>query len=174
MNTKNNKRRQESRKKIESIFIELLQIKELSKISVSDICKKAQLNRTTFYSNYADIYELADSIRTSLEDNFEALYRDDISLSFNSNDYLRLFTHIWKNQLFYKTYFKLGYDNDYKIIRYDSELAQRYFNNRFIDYHCAFFRSGITTIIKMWLDNGCMETPEEMNEILLSEYQNRH
>lgn len=67
MNTPNNKRKRESVEKIEKVFIELLQSKELSQIRVSDICKKAQLNRTTFYSNYEDIYDLADSIRNKLE-----------------------------------------------------------------------------------------------------------
>ena len=60
MNTPNNKRKRESRERIEKVFIEYLQEKELSEISVSDICKQAGLNRTTFYANYADIYGLAD------------------------------------------------------------------------------------------------------------------
>lgn len=42
MNTPNNKRRKESQNKIEKIFIELLQTKELNQISVSDICKKTR------------------------------------------------------------------------------------------------------------------------------------
>ena len=45
--------------------------------------------------------------------------------------------------------------------------------NRFIDYHCEFFKSGITAIIKHWLSNGCLETPEEINGILMSEYRGR-
>ena len=56
MNTPNNRRRKESREKIEKVFVELLQQKELNQVSVSDICKRAGLNRTTFYANYPDIY----------------------------------------------------------------------------------------------------------------------
>lgn len=67
MNVKNNKRRRESREKIESVFYELIQTHELKEISVSEICKLANLNRTTFYANYIDIYDLADSVRQSLE-----------------------------------------------------------------------------------------------------------
>ena len=36
-----------------------------------------------------------------------------------------------------------------------------------------FFKAGITQIIKMWLKNGCKESPEEMFEIIKSEYQGR-
>ncbi len=36
-----------------------------------------------------------------------------------------------------------------------------------------FFKSGLTRIIKIWLQNGCKETPEEMFEIIKSEYRGR-
>lgn len=34
-----------------------------------------------------------------------------------------------------------------------------------------FFRNGLNAIIKMWLQNGCKESPEELFEILVAEYQ---
>lgn len=173
MNTKNNKRKRESRAKIESVFVNLLQTKELNQITVSDICKTAELNRSTFYANYMDIYELADIVRESLEQNLGELYKEEITTGFNSNNYLKLFQHIAENPLFYKTYFKLGYDNQYKIVNYDKNLASKHFEDRFIPYHMEFFKNGITAIIKMWLNNGCQETPEEMNEIITSEYKGR-
>ena len=173
MNTPNNRRRKESREKIEKVFVELLQTRDLSQISVSDICKQAGLNRTTFYANYTDIYGLADAIRDRLEANLVELYQEEHTTGINSNDYLKLFRHIQQNQIFYQTYFKLGYDNKYKIISYDTELAQKHFQDRFIHYHMEFFKSGLTRIIKLWLQNGCRETPEEMFEIIKSEYQGR-
>ncbi len=173
MNTPNNRRKKESRERIEKVFIELLQTKELDKISVSDICKKAELNRTTFYANYTDIYGLADTIRDRLENELFDLYKEEYARGINSNDYLKLFRHIRDNQLFYQTYFKLGYDNNYKIIRYDGELAGKYFPNGFVNYHMEFFKAGITQIIKMWLKGGCRESPEEMFEIIKSEYRGR-
>ena len=151
MNTKNNKRRQASQEKIEKAFIELLQTKELSAITVSEIVKKTKLNRSTFYANYADLYALADTIREKLEMDVAQLYKDDRDNKVNSNDYLRLFYHIQSNPLFYKTYFKLGYDGQYKIHLYDTQQAETYFGNKHIAYHMEFF----------------------MNEIIHSEYQGR-
>lgn len=173
MNTANNRRRRESVERIEKVFIDMLQTKELNEISVSDICKQAGLNRTTFYANYTDIYGLADSIRDKLENEVSEVYQEEINTGFNSNDYLKLFKHIKANQLFYKTYFKLGYDNNYRIITYDVNLAQEHFQNRFIEYHMEFFKAGITKIIKMWIENGCQESPEDMFEIIKSEYRER-
>ena len=173
MNTPNNKRKKESMERIEKVFIELLQTKALDKISVSDICKHAGLNRTTFYANYTDIYGLADTLRDKLENEMFKLYKEEVEQGFNSNDYLKLFRHIKENQIFYQTYFKLGYDNNYKIITYDTDLAKKHFQNKFIEYHMEFFKAGITRIMKLWLQNGCKETPEDMFEIIKSEYSGR-
>ena len=107
MNTPNNRRRKESREKIEKVFVELLQQKELNQVSVSDICKRAGLNRTTFYANYPDIYGLADSIRDKLETNLSTLYHEDAETGINSHDYIKLFDHIQQNQIFYRTYFRV-------------------------------------------------------------------
>ena len=173
MNIKNNKRKRESMQKLEQVLIEFLQTKELNQISVSDICKKADLNRSTFYANYVDIFELADTIREKLEAEASELFKDEITEGFNSNNYLVLFQHIKENQIFYRTYFKLGYDEKYKIWQYDYNLAKKHFGDRFIEYHMEFFKSGLNRIIKIWLQNGCKETPEEMFEIIKSEYRGR-
>ena len=173
MNTKNNRRRRESTERIERVFIELLQKKELHEITVSDICKRCELNRSTFYANYADIYELADKVREELEKEVNLLYEAERTQSFNSNDYLRLFRHIKENQLFYRTYFKLGYDNQFKLRYYDTHQAKKDFDNQYIEYHIEFFRSGFNAIVKKWLAGGCKETPEEMDHIVRSEYQGR-
>lgn len=159
--------------KFESVLVEFLQTKALDEVRVSDLCQRAGLNRSTFYANYVDIYDLADKLREKLERQVAALEGDEDLQGFTSNNYLRLFQLIARNQIFYQTYFKLGYDEQYRIWQYDTQLAEKYFDNRFITYHMEFFKSGLTRIIKLWLEGGCRETPEEMVEILRSEYRGR-
>ncbi len=173
MNIKNNRRRRESIESIEKTFIELLRTKELSEITVSDICKRCGLNRSTFYANYVDIYNLADKLKEDLEKEVLNLYSDGRGWYVDGHDYLKLFQHMKDNQLFYNTYFKLGYDERHPIKLYDVSRAEHDFNNKHIAYHIEFFRSGFNAIVKMWLAGGCQETPEEMNEIICSEYQGR-
>lgn len=173
MNTKNNRRRRDSVARIQRAFLEALQEKELREITVSELCKASGLNRSTFYANFADLYALADRVREDLEEEVGGLYEMERVQGFNSNDYLRLLRHIKENQLFYRTYFQLGYDARHQISGYDTEQARQYFGDRHIAYHIEFFRSGFNAIVKMWLAGGCRETPEEMNEIIHSEYQGR-
>lgn len=173
MNTPNNKRKKQSQEKIEKAFVELLQIKELNQISVTNICKLTNLNRSTFYANYIDIYDLADKVKEKLESEVTLLYTDEQTNKYNSNNYLKLFYHIKENQLFYKTYFKLGFDNKHTIFKYDTNLSKEFFNDEFIEYHITFFKNGLNSVIKLWLDNDCKETPEEINSIIQSEYMHR-
>ncbi len=172
MNTKNNKRRRESVEKIEKAFVRLLQTHELKKISVADICKETGLNRSTFYANFLDIYDLADKLRVKLEGEFSSLFADYDYFNEHSGA-LKMFSHIKENQLFYATYFKLCYDEKHKISVYDPKRAEAQRMTENVDYHIEFFRSGLNAIIKIWLANGCRETPEEMAEILQSEYRGR-
>ena len=172
MNVKNNKRRRESRVKIEKAFIELLQTREIKDITVSDIIKITGLNRSTFYANYVDIFDLADQTREILTKEFSNLFADYDYFNERTGA-LKMFTHIKENQLFYKTYFKLCYDERHLISIYDSKRAEKEQMDGNIKYHIEFFRNGLNAIIKLWLAGGCQESPEEMAEVLKSEYRGR-
>ena len=172
----NNIKKKKSQQKIEKIFIELLQIKDIQDISVSDICKLAKLNRSTFYANYSDIYDLADKLKDNLYQEVVKIYSNEREEKKHSYDFLKLFHHINDNQLFYNTFFKLNYDNDYKhfedFINYDM-FKQLYNDETELDYHITFFMGGLNSIIKKWLKNGCKESPEQINKILIDEYKNK-
>ena len=173
MNKANNKRRKETLEAIKKAFVELIQSNDLDQLSISQLCKKAGINRTTFYACYDGLYDIADSIRRELEENMQEMYRGEIKNKQSRSDYLRLFRHIKDNQISYRTYFKLGYDAQLKGFGYNAKAVEEYFDNKFIEYHMEFFRAGITRIIRMWLENGCKESPEDMMEILRSEYKGR-
>lgn len=168
MNVKNNIRKRASIEKIEKAFINMLQKKEINQVTVTDICNETKLNRSTFYANFVDIYDLADKLKLKLEEDFGRNFNDG-----TDNNAEKMFKHIYENQLFYKTYFKLGYDDQHRAYIFDLERAEKDFGGKHLKYHIEFFKSGLNSIIKMWLDGGCAETPEEMSEIIKSEYRGR-
>lgn len=173
MNVINNKRRRDSQDKIEKVFANLIQKKDLNEISVTEICKLTKLNRTTFYSNYLDVYDLADKFRKKMELDMQEVYKEERETSHNSNDFLKLFAHIKNNQLFYKTYFKLNV-KELPIYEYDCNLASILYQDQYIDYHIEFFKAGLNAIILKWLDNDCRESPETINEIIIGEYKSKN
>ena len=173
MNTSNNKRKRESQEKIEKTFLQLIQKKNIDEISVSTICEISKLNRSTFYANYIDIYDLVEKVKNRMAEEFANFHLSNNSKQ-DYDGYLNLFKHIKENQIFFKTYFKLESFSISPITQYHIELAEKYYNNEYIDYHIEFFRAGLNAIIKKWLNNGCKETPEEMSNILVNEYKNKN
>jgi AcrR family transcriptional regulator len=172
MNVKNNIRRRTSQEKIERAFVELLQTHEIKEITVSDLIKLTGLNRSTFYANYMDIFDLADKTREKLEQEFSNLFAD-YDYFHDRSGALKMFTHIKENQLFYRTYFKLCYDDRHLISVYDTKRAEQEQIEGNIKYHIEFFRNGLNAIIKLWLAGGCRESPEELAEVLKQEYRGR-
>lgn len=178
MNTPNNKRRRESQEKIEKTFLQLIQKRDIENITVSDICKLSHLNRSTFYANYIDIYDLVEKVKDRMAYEFASMYASSIDNSSYDNisdNYLKMFKHIKENQIFYKTYFKLESATFIAPIKqFNTDLALKYYDNKYIDYHIEFFRAGLNAVIKKWLDNDCQESPENIAKIIISEYQNKN
>lgn len=168
MNVKDNRRKRESIRIIEKSFINMLQSKEINKITVTDICKDTGLNRSTFYANFLDVYDLADKLCKKLEADFNKHFEENAH-----RDVEELFRFVYENQIFFKTYFKLCTDENRQGYIYDTIRAESDFKGQHIKYHIEFFKNGFNSIVKMWLNGGCRETPKEMAEIIKSEYRGR-
>ena len=55
---------------IEQSFLELLAQKPVSKITVTELCQKAQINRATFYKHYLDVQDLLEKLEEELFTSF--------------------------------------------------------------------------------------------------------
>ena len=53
---------------IKAAFMELRAQKPLEKIKIKDLCTLAEINKSTFYAHYQDIYALADQLENELID----------------------------------------------------------------------------------------------------------
>lgn len=51
-----------TKKAIKEAFMQLRSQKALERISVKELCQTAQINKSTFYSHYDDIYDLSDEV----------------------------------------------------------------------------------------------------------------
>ena len=87
---------------IKATFAEMLSEKrEINKISVTELVRRADINRGTFYSHYADIYGVAEDYENELIDRFF----DDASLTNlqNADSFIdSFFDYIKKNDENYK------------------------------------------------------------------------
>ena len=51
---------------LKKALLELMQHKPVNKITVKEICERAELNRATFYAHYSDCFDLLESIEEEL------------------------------------------------------------------------------------------------------------
>lgn len=63
-----------TKKIIKNTFIELVSQKDIKKITVSEICTKADINRATFYRYYLDVFDLLDTIKKEFETELKNAY----------------------------------------------------------------------------------------------------
>lgn len=64
MERKTDRRTRYTRRVIKEAFLELLQKQRFSKVTVTAICKQADITRATFYLHYVDIYAVLDEVLT--------------------------------------------------------------------------------------------------------------
>ena len=69
---KENRRVQLTKRMLKESFIQLLEEKDISEITIKELCEKADINRSTFYAHYNDQYNLMYKIQNELIDNVEA------------------------------------------------------------------------------------------------------
>ncbi len=66
-----NRNARRTRALIEGAFLELMKDKSYTKISVREITEQADINRSTFYLHYQDVYDLLDKIETRIIEDIE-------------------------------------------------------------------------------------------------------
>lgn len=59
---KRNRREEYTLRVIRETFLEMLDKQSVERISVGELCEQADINRSTFYRHYADVYALLDEI----------------------------------------------------------------------------------------------------------------
>lgn len=60
---------------LKQALLSFLQEKPINKITVKEVCERAELNRATFYAHYSDCFALLESIENELIDEFEKSLR---------------------------------------------------------------------------------------------------
>jgi len=178
MNIKNNSRYKMSSEKIETAFLTLILNHKYEDITISQVCKQANINRSTFYSHYDDINDLIIKIESKFAKGMATIFNYGERQTHDA--FIEMFTFVRDNKYFYKAFLNIPYatlaETNTKI-----NVLKNIGENSHIDksktlgifYRASFFGAGIKEMCRIWLERDCKETPEQMAKLLLDEYKDR-
>lgn len=172
---------QNTAKKMNSALIELLEEKEFSQITVLEVCKKANVNRSTFYSHYNNTYDLLEEVHVSFNKKLDKyfstddneLFKNDLSISIrNTASYLEF---IKEHHFFFKAY--MSNLNNFKHDEFYSSIKEkvlipllekkRITNKTAVNYVAQFYLQGVAAIIKEWIYNDCSDDVDYISEMII-------
>lgn len=159
---------------IEQSFLALLKEKPVSKITVTELCQKAQINRATFYKHFLDVPDLLDKIEEKLFEEIRSVFTSqDIALNAfllkmlrytcqEKDRYLALGGGNGDPNLMTKT-FMVCYESAYPLLSRNIPGVQE--SERQMLYH--FLSHGAGGILTWWIREGMRLPPEDIAHFIL-------
>lgn len=167
--------------KIKNAFVELVNEKGMESLTISDIARKAKINRGTFYLHYVDKIDLLEQLETDVlldlevifekydkgiaEDPIEIIPYEAIleALKYVRNDFafVSALMNISGNSKMRERLKQLIRETIQKQISGSENLSFQ-MGNLPPDYAQEILLSGILSIILLWIKKGTLETPEEI------------
>lgn len=160
MNTKNNQRTKLSKLLMKNAFMDLLKEKgSVNKISVRELCERAELNRSTFYAHYNEPKDLLNEIETELlqatENHLKHIVKENDE---GAHKYILSFLkYIKENDKQFRTLLIDSVDPDFRS-RFMQQSIIHFFINLQVElpkeleqYIFSYILNGSTGIILQWM-----------------------
>ena len=156
----------------------LLQQKSIKEITVRELADLVDINRSTFYLHYTDIYDLLEKTEQRL---LQQLVNQNWTLPETPKNFFafleQAFTILSENAQLCSAL--IGPNGDIAFLRNIEKMirekgvqtlrsfAPRELREQDLQYAISFALAGCMGLIEHWLKNGCPETPTHMAELTL-------
>lgn len=155
-----------TKKMIRRALAELLQEKELRKITVQEIADKAEVSRFTFYKHYLDVYDLYDKIERELLIDISVIVLQ-IENKTTEEFFQKLVQYIYDNSVTFGMIFNPNSKSNLrdklsKLIegmfkKLYSDKLRIQMDNKELAYICCYRSQGCLSVIQRWVINGLEE-----------------
>lgn len=172
---KSDRRVRYTRMVLKQALLSLMLERPITRITVTEICERAEVNRATFYAHYADPYDLLARIENEL---FESIRRS-IAGGLSSGSLRRILTDICssirENGALCRVIFSEYGDREFlervlNIARVESMALWRsivpHAGERELERMYTFFSQGSAAVIRGWVLSGMQDAPEEIAAFL--------
>ena len=180
-NNKNNLKIKETQKLLEDALGSLLEEKSFEEIRVMDICSKANIHRSTFYTYYNDKYELLKSKLDKYEAKFLEFLRKYKIEGKLVDSHVDIMIEILKYFYFNKKYLKVIFQNNREgsIIKILQKYLEAYIiegvkdmkqirsgRPYMVEIMGSFYSGAFISVIGEWILKDCYITPEELSQYI--------
>lgn len=161
-----------AKKKLTDALVELMQKKAVGEMTVSELCRLASVNRSTFYRYYGCPRDILTEKENDLLDGMQRSLKTEKSISLssqveqicrylkkNQKDAVLVFQHNSADSHFAQNLFRLRRHEQV----HDSFFRKEY-DEKEQELLLAFLAGGIYHMIRHWLMHDVPETPEEMGQ----------
>lgn len=164
---------------IKESFVGLLAQKEITQITIKEICEKADVNRATFYAHYTDQLDLLRKIEDEFLDEIK-VYIDKLDIKVNAHNAIqvieKIFDYLKDNasvcMLLLSEKGDINFQKKITSLVYGqiiSELAlSKKLTMKDAEYISAFTITGCVGIIQKWFEDDMSISPLEMSKLVLS------
>lgn len=158
---------------LKNALVELLETKPINKITVYELCRSAHINRSTFYKYYGEPQDILNEILNELLEKTAIIVKNENNefsrlktiLTFlrdNRETIIRIIANVSEQKLIDHIYgVPTLHENLYSLLKNSEASINK-------EYLKVFYHYGSFAIIRAWLNNGCVESPQEMAQIISS------
>ncbi len=158
-----------TRRVLKEALLKMLEDRHLEDVTVKEICERADVNRTTFYRNFTDVYDLFEQTERELTE--EAFASGNMA-----SDRYALLDVVYANQAFYREFFRAHLRSplvEQTVEALGDEMRQELkrrgsYDERSFDVFYRYNVHGVVGVIGDWLEDGCRQSPQELGELLYS------
>lgn len=177
---KENQRVAISKRLLKESVIKLLNKKHITNISVSELCKEAQINRTTFYRHYQTPHDVLLEIELDFVKEFYAVPIPSEDSKDVRKAVTRMCNFLYMNKDIVKLFITNSTDQDFVNIFHN--LANGFLGSRTIQYKGrsadkdtmrlmdTFLAAGGYALIRQWLMDDIPKTPNEIADLILGSF----
>ena len=145
--------------------------KKINKITVKELTERVDVNRSTFYLYYKDIFDMVEQVEAEILDNFSEAFKRYTKEAATYNNTISFFTFVFEFVQNNADMFKilLGPDGNYSFIEEFKKAIKK--DHPPIDnteekagslYSLPFIISGGIGTIQQWLDDDMKISPKDM------------
>jgi AcrR family transcriptional regulator len=155
-------------------LLTILQTKPISRISVTEVCQAAGLNRGTFYAHYADPYELLTQIESDLYRELEDALAKDIAREDIDVLLSNIMGVLSRNRDMCRVI--LGENGGAQFLSKILGMAREFFVHAWAckkgvpegtaDFIYRYLSAGSVDVIRYWLLNGDARAQDEVTHII--------